>query len=66
MSMSAFIFNSLINRFFSIFFFNRARQCFMVKEKRVIVYGQQKATKESNKQIVKSFVRLRIQNRNAE
>ena len=45
---------------------HQARQYFIVKEEKVIVYGQQKATKEGNKQIVKSFVRLRIKNRNAE
>ena len=40
---------------------HQARQYFMVKEKKAIVYGQQKATKESKKQTVKSFVRLRMQ-----
>ena len=40
---------------------HQARQYFMVKEKKAMVYGQQKATKESKKQTVKSFVRLRMQ-----
>ena len=40
---------------------HQGRQYFMVKEKKANVYGQQKATKESKKQTVKSFVRLRMQ-----
>ena len=40
---------------------HQARQYFMVKEKKAIVYDQQKATKESKQQTVKSFVRLRMQ-----
>ena len=35
-------------------------QYFMVKEKKVPVYGQQKPTRKINKPVVKSYVGLRI------
>ena len=33
----------------------------MIAEKKVINYGQQKATRKSNQYMVKSYVRLRMQ-----
>ena len=33
----------------------------MIAKKKVIIYGQQKATRKSNQNMVKSYVRLRMQ-----